>query len=66
MDLTANPPLGLSIEAAMGSLTLPYDISALVATGDKLEFRFAVDSDDAGSVNYTTSFIVVLVYRMAA
>ncbi len=66
LNLTANPPLGLSTEASMGNLALPIDITALVASGDKLEFRFQVDSDDAGSVNYTTSFIVVLVYRMAA
>lgn len=66
LDLTGNPPLGLSTEASMGNLTLPYDITALVASGDKLEFVFQVDSDNAGSVNYTTSFIVLLVYRMAA
>lgn len=65
LDLTTNPPLGLSTEASMGNLTLPIDISALVDSGDKLEFRFQVDSDNAGSVNYTTSFLVVLVYRMA-
>ncbi len=66
LNLIGNPPLGLSTEASMGNLTLPYDISTLVASGDKLEFVFQVDSDNAGSVNYTTSFIVVLVYRMAA
>jgi hypothetical protein len=60
---TANPPLGLPAEGSMGSLTLTIDITALVADGDKLEFAFQVDSDDASSVNYTTQFIVVLVYR---
>lgn len=28
------------------------------------DFRFVVDSDNAGSVNYTTSFALVLVYHI--
>lgn len=63
-DFTANPPLTLAADGAMGPWTFPIDISALVTSGDKLEFRFVVDSDDAASVNYTTSFLVVLVYTM--
>ena len=63
-NFTANPPLALAADGAMGPWSFPIDISALVASGDKLEFRFAVDSDDAASVNYTTSFLVVLVYTM--
>jgi len=63
-DYTANPPLVLAADGTPDSWGYPIDISALVATGDKLQFRFAVDSDNAGSINYTTSFLVVLVYRM--
>jgi len=63
-DLTANPPLGLAADGTSDSWGYPIDISALVASEDKLQFRFAVDSDQAASVNYTTSFLVVLVYRM--
>lgn len=63
-DFTANPPFGLPVEGAVANWVMPIDISALVASGDKLEFRFTVTSDNAGSVNYTTSFIVVLVYTM--
>lgn len=64
IDLTANPPMGLAADGAMGAWSAPIDIAALVASGDKLDFRFQVDSDSAGSVNYTTSFVVLLVYRM--
>lgn len=63
-DFTANPPFGLAVEGAVANWVMPIDISALVASGDKLEFLFTVDSDNAGSVNYTTSFIVILVYTM--
>jgi hypothetical protein len=64
LDLTAAPPLGLPADGAGDAWGYPIDITALVAPGDKLNFRFQVDSDNAGSVNYTTSFLVVLVYRM--
>lgn len=63
-NYTANPPLVLAADGAGDAWGFPIDITALVGSGDKLEFRFAVDSDDAGSVNYTTSFVVLLVYRM--
>lgn len=65
IDLTANPPMGLALDGAMGAWSAPIDIAALVASGDKLDFRFQVDSSDAGSVNYTTSFVILLVYGMA-
>jgi len=63
-DYTANPPLVLAADGAPDSWGYPIDIAALVASGSKLQFRFVVDSDNANSVNYTTSFLVVLVYRM--
>lgn len=64
VDLVANPPLGLPLGGAMGGLNLPIDITDDVASGNKVDFRFQVDSDNAGEVNYTTSFVVVLVYKM--
>jgi len=65
-DYTANPPLCLAADGTSDSWAQPIDITTLVASGNKLQFRFAVDSDQAASVNYTTSFLVVLVYRMGA
>jgi len=65
-DYTANPPLTLpTVDGATDMLTLPIDVTAIVSSGVQVEFRFAVDSDNAGSINYTTSFILALVYRMA-
>jgi len=65
LNLTANPPLGLvTVDGAVDSWTHPIDVTAIVSSGVQVEFRFAVDSDNAGSVNYTTSFLLVLVYRM--
>ena len=63
-DFTANPPMSLAGDGAVDSWAYPIDISAIVSSGDKLELRFTVTSDNAGSVNYTTSFLVVLVYKM--
>ena len=63
-DFTSNPPLVLASDGSGDVWGFPIDITALVSSGDKLEFRFAVDSDNAGSVNYTTSFLVALVYKM--
>jgi len=62
--LTVIPPMGLAVDGAMGAWAAPIDIAALVSSGDELDFRFQVQSSDAGSVNYTTSFVVMLVYRM--
>lgn len=65
LDLTTNPPLGLvAVDGAVDSWAHPVDVTAIVSSGVQVEFRFAVDSDDASSVNYTTSFLLALVYRM--
>jgi len=65
MDLTADPPMGLAaLDAVVDSMAQPLDISAIVESGSKYEFRFVVESDNAGSIYYTTSFVLVLVYRM--
>jgi len=64
-DYTANPPLTLAtVDGATDSWAQPIDVTAIVSTGVQVEFRFEVDSDNAGSVNYTTSFLLALVYRM--
>lgn len=65
IDLTANPPMGLpSLDGVVDSIAQPLDISAIVKSGKKYEFRFVVESDNAGGVYYTTSFVLVLVYKM--
>jgi len=64
-DYTANPPLALAnVDGAVDTWAQPIDVTAIVSSGVQVEFRFEVDSDNAGSVNYTTSFLLALVYRM--
>jgi len=64
-DYTANPPLSLvPSDGAVDSWAQPIDVSAIVSSGVQVEFRFQVDSDNAGSINYTTSFVLLLVYRI--
>jgi len=64
-DYTANPPLTLAAaDGSVDSWAHPIDVTAIVSSGVQIEFRFEVDSDNAGSVNYTTSFLLTLVYRM--
>ena len=65
IDLTTNPTMGLAaLDAVVDSMAQPLDVSAIIETGSKYEFRFVVESDNAGAVYYTTSFVLVLVYRM--
>lgn len=65
IDLTADPPMGLVVlDGAGDSWAMPLNVSAIVESGKKYEFRFQVDSDDAGEVHYTTSFVLVLIYKM--
>jgi len=65
IDLTTDPPMGLVVmDGAGDSWAMPLDVSAIVETGKKYEFRFQVDSDNAGEVHYTTSFVLVLIYKM--
>jgi len=64
-NYTANPPLTLvNADGAVDSWAHAIDVTAIVSSGVQVEFRFEVDSDNAGSVNYTTSFLLALVYRM--
>jgi len=66
LDLSALTTLGLvAADGAGDGWTGAVDVSTLVTTSNvAYDFRFVVDSDNAGSVNYTTGFVLVLVYHM--
>jgi hypothetical protein len=66
LDLTAIPPIGLlNLDGAGDGWCGLIDVTAVVDTSAvPYDFRFVVDSDDAGAVNYTTEFNLVLVYRI--
>lgn len=66
LNLSAVTTLGLvNLDGAGDSWCGAIDVTATVATsGLAYDFRFQVDSDNAGSVNYTTGFTLVLVYHM--
>jgi hypothetical protein len=65
-DLTAQTPLGMvNVEGASDSLCVSVDVSSLVdEDGAVYDFRAQVQSDNAGAVNYTTTFVMALVYKM--
>jgi hypothetical protein len=65
-DLTAQATLGLvNVEGAADGWVGSVDVTSLVdASAAQYDFRFVVDSDNAGAVNYTTVFVLVLVYRI--
>jgi len=66
LDLTAQPTLAMAnADGAGDSWSGAIDVSALVDTSAaQYDFRFEVDSDNAGAINYTSSFVLVLVYTM--
>jgi hypothetical protein len=66
IDLTAQTTLGLvNQDGASDSWVGSVDVTSLVDTSAaQYDFRFVVDSDNAGAVNYTTVFLLVLVYRI--
>jgi len=66
LDLTAVASLGLvTLDGAGDGWCGAIDVTAKVdASAVQYDFRFVVKSDNAGSVNYTTSFTLVLVYTM--
>ncbi len=62
VDLTANMPLTLpDVDATADAITLVTEVDAF-NTGDTVEFRFQVDSDNAGEVHYTCTFVVSVEY----
>ena len=66
IDLTAQTTLGMTnVNGASDGWCGSVDVTALVDTSAvQYDFRFVVDSDNAGAVDYTTSFVLVLVYRI--
>jgi len=66
LDLSAVDSLGLvNLDGAADGWCGAIDVTALVdASGSVYDFRFVVTSDHAGAVNYTTSFVLILVYTM--
>jgi hypothetical protein len=66
VDLTAQTTLGLvNVEGAADSWVGSIDVTSLVdASAAQYDFRFVVDSDNANAVNYTTVFVLVLVYSI--
>jgi len=66
IDLSAQATLGLvNVDGSSDSWCGVADVSTLVdASGSTYTFRFVVDSDDANAVNYTTNFVLVIVYSI--
>lgn len=61
-DFTANPPLTLpEVDATGDSITL-VEVLTPLTTGQSVQFRFQVDSDNAGAVNYTQTFVLIVEY----
>lgn len=60
-DFTANPPLTLpDVDATADGLTLVEALA--ITTGQTVQFRWQVDSDNAGEVHYTQTFVLSVEY----
>lgn len=60
-DLTANPALTLpAVDKAADSLVIVEAVA--VTTGQTVQFRWQVDSDNAGEVHYVSDFVYVAEY----
>jgi hypothetical protein len=66
LDLTAQPTLGLvDVDGAGDAWGGAVDVTALVDTSAvQYDFRFVVDSDDAHAINYTTGFVLAVIYHL--
>jgi len=66
LDLTAEEGLSMvNVDGATDGWSAAIDVTALVDTsGAVYDFRFEVDSDNAGNVIYVCSFVLALVYTM--
>ena len=66
LDLTAQEGLSMvDVDGATDGWSGAIDVTALVDTsGAVYDFRFEVDSDNAGNVIYTCGFVLALVYTM--
>jgi hypothetical protein len=65
VSLVAQPPIGLvNVDGASDSWCGAIDVTTLVdEAGLQYDFRFVVDSDDANAINYTTEFVLAIVFR---
>jgi len=66
LNLAATAQLGLvAADGCTDSWSGAIDVTALVTTsGSVYNFRFVIDSDNANTVRYITSFALVLIYHM--
>lgn len=66
LDLTAVVPISLvDVAGAVATFAVAIDVTSTVDTsGVQYDFRFMVDSDNAGSVNYTSNFVLILTYSV--
>lgn len=66
VDLTANPPVSLAnVDGATATFAIVCDVTATVDTsGSAYTIRWQVDSDNAGAVNYTSNFVLIMLYSM--
>ena len=66
LDLTAQTTLGMvNVDGAGDGWAATIDVTAKVDTSAvQYDFRFVVDSDNAGAVNYTCGFTLILIYTM--
>ncbi len=66
LNLTSVVPTSLvNVAGAVATFAVPIDVTSTVDTsGVQYDFRFVVDSDNAGSVNYTSSFVLIIIYSV--
>ncbi len=66
IDLTAQDAMGMvNLIGAADGVCASKDVTALVdASGSTYLFKFIVTASNAGAVNYTSSFVLVLVYKI--
>jgi len=66
VDLTANPPVSLvNVDGTAATFCIVCDVTTTVDTSAvQYDFKWLVDSDNAGAVNYTSNFVLVIIYSM--
>ncbi len=66
VDLTATTPLAIpDLDEAMATFAIEVDVSTVVTTSAVVYgWKWLVDSDNAGSVNYTSNFGILMIYSM--
>jgi len=66
VDLTANPPISLvEVDGSMATFVIICDVTSLIDnSGSTYYFKWLVDSSNAGAVNYTSNFVLVIEFCM--